>query len=372
MRAGCNSAASQTQERSPFETVRVCHVGPHLPRKGGVSIQTHLTEDGLRRDGAEVISIDTILHKLSHPLLLPLRMLLQPIATALAFLKVGRKCDVVHLQACSWWGFLPVVICAPINKLLFKKRLIITFHGARGHLFLDRYHLAAMPFLRLADEVVVVSPELQGAFKKYGIDARVVGIIINLDAFRFRERPQVRPNIVWMRHLEEMYDPLTALRVFAEVKKQIPEATITFIGGGSLRSQMDQLIEEGALTDVFFTGPLSHQQMAEEFDKADIFLNTSKNDAKPAALLEASAAGLPIVTTAAGGIPDMVEDGTNAVIAPVGDVDALATEVVAVLRDPQRACRLGNAARENAEAYRWSNYSRELAKLYQVQDKHDL
>ncbi len=358
------NGARETEVGSPFDGLRVCHVGPHLPRKGGVTIQTHLTEDGLRRSGAQVYSIDTILHFLSHPLLLPLRVLLQPVVTAFRFLGAARKCDVIHLQACSWWGFLPVLVCAPLNKWFTGKRAVASYHGARGHIFLDKYHAIVAPYMRMLSAIGVVSPELQQAFARYGIETEVMDIIINLDAFHFRERLEIKPNIVWVRQFEEMYDPFAAVTVFESVKKEFPEATITLIGSGSMRSSVERMVVESGLAGVRFTGILPNTKLPDEFDKADIFLNTSKNDAKPAALLEAAAAGLPIVTTAAGGIPDMVTNGEDAVIVPVGDAEALAREIIALIRDPERARRIGIAARKNAERYGWDSYSNELARLY--------
>ncbi|MCX8052301.1 MAG: glycosyltransferase family 4 protein [Armatimonadetes bacterium] len=349
---------------SGLRGLRVCMVAPYLPKRGGVTIQAHLMVDGLESAGARVFRVDTILHKLDRSWLKPLRVLLQPLFVAVRFLRTAPKCDVVHVHACSWWGFVPVLVCAPINRLFFRKRFIISYHGGLGHVFLARWAWLVVPFLKMADRIVVVSARLKNVFSEYGIESEVLRNLVDLQRFRFRKRERLQPNIVWIRRFEDVYDPMTALRVFEKVKAGILEATITFIGDGELRADMEKYIEQRGLTGVRFTGRLPNENVPDEFDKADVFLNTSRNDGLPTALLEASASGLPIVTTDAGGIPDMIENGKDGIIVPVGDVDALAREVISLLEDPERAAAIGESARRNAEKYGWDQCAKQLAKLY--------
>jgi glycosyltransferase involved in cell wall biosynthesis len=353
-------------ELSPFRGLKVCMVAPYLPRKGGVTIQAHLMVDGLEREGAEVVRVDTILHSISHPFLLPLRIPLQAIFTAVRFLRSAPKCDIVHIHACSWWGFLPVMVVGPLNKWFVRKRLMISFHGGGGPVWIERYPWLAVTCLGMADVTVVVSPKIGEAFRKHGVSTEVLWNLVDLDRFHFRERRSVKPNIVWIRQLEDIYGPMAALEVFAKVKREVPEATITFIGDGSLRPEMDSHIRKHQLADVRFTGRLPNQDVPAMFDEADIFLNTSKTDGFPTALLEASASGLPIVTTAAGGIPDMMENGKAGIVVPVGDVDALASEVIGLIRDFDKAHSMSVAARQNAERYGWPRFAGDLAIYYQL------
>lgn len=355
---------------SQFAGLRVCMVAPYLPKKGGVTIQTHLMVDSLEREGAEVMRVDTYIHSIGHKMLLPLRIILQAIFTAIRFMRVAPKCDIVHIQACSWWGFLPVMVVAPLNKWFFKKRLVISFHGGRGHVWLKRHNRLAKRYMRMADQLVVVSPRLKKAFAEYDIDSEVLWNLVDIDRFQYRERTNIKSDIVWIRTFSGVYDPLTAIKVFAKVKKEVPEATITFIGDGPLKPQMDSLIQQLGLSDVNYTGRLPNSEVPAIYDRTDIFLNTSRNDGLPTALLEASAAGFPIVTTAAGGIPDMMENGKEGVIVDAGDVDALAREVVSLIRDPKRAHALSVAARKNAEKYSWQRCAKDLSVYYQLDQRN--
>lgn len=85
----------------------------------------------------------------------------------------------------------------------------------------------------------------------------------------------------------------------------------------------------------------------------------------PVAVLEAMAAGLPVVTTPVGGLPDILQDGRNGLFAPVGDVPALAAAICRLLADPALARRMGQANRQQALAeYDLPAYTQKLSALY--------
>ncbi len=84
---------------------------------------------------------------------------------------------------------------------------------------------------------------------------------------------------------------------------------------------------------------------------ADLFTLTSQHEGLPVALMEALALGLPVVATRAGGIPQAVDDGVEAVLVPVGDDDALADAYVALANDPATRAAMGAAAEARASAF---------------------
>jgi glycosyltransferase involved in cell wall biosynthesis len=85
--------------------------------------------------------------------------------------------------------------------------------------------------------------------------------------------------------------------------------------------------------------------LARLYADLDVVVLTSKNEGSPVALIEAMAAGRPVVSTRAGGVEDVVTDGETGVIVPIGDASAVARAVVDLIEDPDRAARLGAAAR---------------------------
>jgi glycosyltransferase involved in cell wall biosynthesis len=116
---------------------------------------------------------------------------------------------------------------------------------------------------------------------------------------------------------------------------------------------------------VEFHGAMPHHEMPEWFDRADILVNSSRIDNMPHVLIEAFAAGLPVVTTPAGGIPYVVEDGRNGFWVEIDDPGALAAAVERLLVDPALVKRLISAGRgEFEERYSWTGAERAWRSLY--------
>ena len=95
-----------------------------------------------------------------------------------------------------------------------------------------------------------------------------------------------------------------------------------------------------------------------------MLVNTSSIDNMPVSLLEGFAAGLPIVSTDAGGIPFIVSDGENGRLAPIDDDAAIAEHVLALVRQPEEVLRLSRAGADEARKYRWPQVARQWLALY--------
>jgi glycosyltransferase involved in cell wall biosynthesis len=105
--------------------------------------------------------------------------------------------------------------------------------------------------------------------------------------------------------------------------------------------------------DVRFAGHLDRDALDELYRKASAMVLVSRHEGLPNVVLEAMAHALPVVATPVGGIPDLVEDGVNGLLVPVGDTAALAAALSRLSADPALARRLGTAARATAEHFAW-------------------
>jgi glycosyltransferase involved in cell wall biosynthesis len=112
-------------------------------------------------------------------------------------------------------------------------------------------------------------------------------------------------------------------------------------------------------------GWLDADAKARALREADIFLMPSTSEGLPVALLEAMAYGKPIVATRVGGIPDVLADGTEGMLVPPGDVAALADAVATLVGDPDRAWRLGRAAKERVAELGPDTIAKRLDLVYQ-------
>jgi phenylacetate-CoA ligase len=244
------------------------------------------------------------------------------------------------------------------------KRLVITYHGGEAAQFMVRYGRFATGVLRRYHALLTLTATQADIFRQYDLNPVIVPNIVPLARFHFRQRGPLQPRLLWLRHLEVRYRPLDALAVFQRIRHAYPDATLTLAGGGPLLAQAQQWAQSHDLSGVIFPGPLPAADIPAAYDVADIFLNTSAVDNLPLTLIEASASGLPIVSTNAGAILDLIRDGENGLLAPVGDVDALAAHILRLLDDPALARRLSLAARNNARQYDWPQVAPRLARAY--------
>ena len=122
------------------------------------------------------------------------------------------------------------------------------------------------------------------------------------------------------------------------------------VGDGPERARLTALVSTRALIPSFsFLG--HRNDVAARLGRADIFVLPSRSEAFPNAVLEAMAAGLPIVASAVGGIPELIDDNSNGLLVPAGDSEALAERLCRLMADEPLAARLGAAARAKAEAH---------------------
>ena len=346
-----------------MKNLHVCLVAPFAPRKGGVTVQTELLARYLERDGVDVLRVNTNLHSLRRRGWGPLRLVLQPWVVLLRLLKNMPAAQVVHFQAASYWGYMPTFIGVPLGKL-FGKRCVVSYQGGGGPRFVDRLGCVVRFPMKLADVVTTCSLELRDEFDKRGVETVLLRNLYDSDVFTLVERGEPAPRLVWTRSMEPIYDPMMALRAFEIVQNRYPDASLIMTSDGSLRAEMERYIEDENLRGVILPGRVPTEAVARFMHEASICINTSRVDGLPTALLEASATGLPVVTTPAGGIASLFEDGVSARFVGFGDHEAMAEAVCGLLEEPAEYRRLGEAAREVAAEYGWDRTSKELGRIY--------
>lgn len=154
------------------------------------------------------------------------------------------------------------------------------------------------------------------------------------------------------------------LRAAARLLELQPDARFLVVGDGPLRGELEALAARPPLAGrVVFAG--LQRDVWPYLAAMDLYLMSSEFEGLPLALLEALASGLPAVVTAVGGIPEVVDDGTDGRLVPFGDPAALARAAGEVLADPEQARRLGVAARRRvAERFGIARMARELEAVY--------
>jgi glycosyltransferase involved in cell wall biosynthesis len=139
----------------------------------------------------------------------------------------------------------------------------------------------------------------------------------------------------------------TLLRAARVARQRLPGLRVAVVGQGPLAGVLRRTAAELAIDDaVAFVG--YREDAARVASAFDVFVLSSRHEGLPVALLEAMAAGRPVVATRVGGVPEVVRHGGEGILVPPGDPDALAAAMVTVLADANLRARLGEAARRRA------------------------
>jgi len=159
--------------------------------------------------------------------------------------------------------------------------------------------------------------------------------------------PDDAPLIGTVGRLTEIKRQDVLIRGFALLKQKYPAAHLLLVGEGPLRAELENLAAACEVRDgVHFAG---YQSPTAPFIQAmTIFALTSRSEGMPQAAIEAAVSGLPIVASRVGGLPELIEDGRTGLLFPVGDDRALASALEQLLAHPDRARRIGQAARQHA------------------------
>ena len=281
---------------------------------------------------------------------------------ATLFARVPRY-DVIHIFSASYFSFVLAQTPAILVAKLFGKKILLNYHSGEAEDHLMRWR-TALPTIRLADEVVVPSEYLVGIFAKFGVQARPINNLIELDKFTFRERRPLRPVFLANRNLEKHYGVDHVLRAFALIQKQVPDAELIVAGDGSQRMALEDLAITLVLRHTKFVGRVEHEGIARLYQQADIYLNGSEIDNQPLSILEAFACGLRVVTTDAGGIPNMVADGDTGFVVPRGDHEAMANRATQLLKESEIVGSMTQRALDECRKYSWSSVRDHWIELY--------
>jgi glycosyltransferase involved in cell wall biosynthesis len=264
--------------------------------------------------------------------------------------------DVVHIFANSGWAWH--LYAAPAVWIARWKGIpvIVNYRGGDCERFLRSAPRWVRKTLLSADACVAPSGFICEVLGRFEIAAEIIPNVIDLSLFRPSETARERsgPHLIVTRNLEPIYGIDVVLRAFACVCERYPDARLTIAGEGPERPQLERLAEALHLEDrVRFAGRLSRDGIAELYRDADVMVNASLVDNMPNSILEAFASGLPVVSSATGGIPFLARDEETALLVPLCEPDSLAQAVCRVLDDRELAARLASNGLREARRYSW-------------------
>jgi N-acetyl-alpha-D-glucosaminyl L-malate synthase BshA len=302
-----------------------------------------------------------------------------PYETALASTMV----DVIrnnHLQLLHVHYAIPHASAAYMAKKILEHDglhipVITTLHGTDITLVgRDKTYAPVVAFsINQSDAITAVSQNLRDeTYTHFKIEKNIEVIHNFVDVQRFTRRPidafkkVIAPNgeriLLHASNFRKIKRVEDVVLIFNEVTKQIP-SKLLFVGDGPERATAEQLCRQlGVCDDVRFVG--KQEQMEDILAIADLFLLTSEYESFGLAALEAMAAGVPVVSTNAGGLPEIMIPGVNGFMGNVGDVDTMSQQAIDILENDDRLQQFKNNAAEHANAFDIKNIVPLYEKLY--------
>ena len=173
------------------------------------------------------------------------------------------------------------------------------------------------------------------------------------------------PTILFVGRLEARKGVQILLKSFQTLKQRIPTLRLVIVGEGSLGRSLRRWAREHGLRDVWFEGYKSRELLPGYYHNADIFCSPStENESFGITLLEAMAAGRPVVATEGNGSQTMGHDGETGLVVRPGDPQALAIALERLLEDRGLAERLGVAAQMRAREFDWAIVAQNITDYY--------
>lgn len=272
---------------------------------------------------------------------------------------------------------------ALIASKLKKAPLVLTLHGfPRGFDKLAHrayFNLIGKETLRKAKKIISVSRIVAREFKAIGVSEEKMAIIpngIDLEEYKqlpvgdlFRKRLDIKENekiVLTIGRLERIKGFQYLIRALPSIIKEVGSTKLVMAGPDfNYGVKLKKIAEETNVQDnVIFYGPINGKEKFEAFSAANIVAVPSLYEGFGMLLLEAMAAGKPLVATNTGAAPEIIQNGKNGILADLGDTEDLAGKIVKLLSDDQLMYLIGQESRKTVEAFGWEKVSEQIHKLY--------
>lgn len=260
------------------------------------------------------------------------------------------RCAVLHVHGASRASFWRK---APFMALALAARWPIVYH-LHGGAFATFYERECGPlrravvrfFLERVACAVVVADSWAAWLRGVVTHDRVVCVRNAVPVKAGGRRAPRGARIAFLGRLTAEKGVFDLLRAVALLARDRPAVRLELAGEGDAEAVSRLAAELGIADRVHPLGWCDEAARDALLERAAVFALPSRFEGSPMSLLEAMAAGCPVVASEVGGIPDIVRDGVNGLLVPHGDVEALAHALARVLDDPALAARMGGAGRD--------------------------
>lgn len=267
---------------------------------------------------------------------------------------ISTKADYVLIDTYStrnfWYAFLVSQIC----RLTNKKYIPICRGGNLPQRVNKNLRMSRMIFNH---SLVNIAPSeyTYEMLQEVGVgNLELVPNSLPLDQYEFFNRTNFEPNFLWVRSLNEIYNPLLMIDAFAKVKKELPNAKLCMVGPeGNLKIEDLKAYGISKGVEIDFKGRLSKAEWIALSKQYSVFVNTTNVDNMPVSVMEAMALGLVVISTKVGGIPFMIKDRITGRLVNKGDARELSCVMHEIIQEEQASKQMVQGARSYVEQLDW-------------------
>ena len=284
--------------------------------------------------------------------------------------KLLNSMDIVHvhhqflsgslaLRYCRQRG-IPIVFTNHTRYDLYAKAYLPVL----GDLISETTMATYLPvFCRMCDLVIAPSAGLRDVLMRFGIDSPIAVVPNGVDIQPFRQSisPMERsefgfnPNdilLIYVGRLGPEKNLSFLLRSFAGAAKAYDNIGLLLVGDGPERDNLqDRTQHMGIANRVFFTGLVAYETLPRYLSMADAFVTASVTEVHPLSVIEAMAAGLPVLGIRSPGVADSIEDGVTGLLTEEEDLAMYTAKMVRLVTEHQQRREMGQRARQAAENY---------------------
>jgi glycosyltransferase involved in cell wall biosynthesis len=391
---------------SDLPSIRVCRIIARL-NVGGPARHVTLLDAGLRERGFSTTlafgdvaegeaSLEPLAYETGNPMvkIAGLGRRISPISDALAFTRLVHlvfriRPDIIHTHTAKagTLGRLAALVYNLSRPRQRRALVVHTFHGNVFSGYFGRVATAVISWIErglatVTDRIVVIAEQQRSDIVESHRIARSEKVSVIPLGLDLRRLQSLKPGAESLREelglshddivfgfvgrFAPIKDLPTLLRAFALLTVRERRARLVLAGDGEVRPAIEHLVDELAISDRVRLAGWRHD-LPRLYATFDAVVLSSLNEGTPVALIEAMASGLPVVSTAAGGVVDLVEPGRTGWIVPVGDEAALAEAMCEASRSPDLRSRVGNAARLASGRYTHVRLIDDIERLYRFE-----
>jgi 1,2-diacylglycerol 3-alpha-glucosyltransferase len=232
-------------------------------------------------------------------------------------------------------------------------------------------------FCRSCDLVIAPSPGMREVLIGFGVDSPIEVVPNGVDLDRFCESVKPKERSIWGIKSDDVVMVYVGrlgpeknlpflLRSFAGTAQAYDNVHLLIVGSGPEEDNLMDRVRHMGITDhVHFTGMVPYDEVPSFLEMADVFVTASITEVHPLSVIEAMAAGLPVLGIKSPGVGDTIQDGLTGYLVADADLASFTAKMVRMVVDQELRIRMSEQARQASHVYHIAHTSRVMLDIYQ-------